>query len=184
MRRRRARATATGVIAGIALLVPAVTGNSGGAHAHDHKSPVVTLRAEGHHQDGVPREIWWVDRRSKDECVAWNAVGPGDFPDAMRVDRGRKVRIRFHKQHKPRDASITMWKGLRVEERVVLGPPEKVDFELRRRARHGQTRAWDAVFQRPEVGEYYYEAFGEWRDRQDCGGNQGGYWRLSLQVGP
>lgn len=173
--------TAIGLVAGVGLLISAILGVA--ARAHDHKAPLVRLRADGLVQDGIPRETWWVDRRADDECVGSNAVGPGDFPPDLEIDREGELRIRFKKSHKPREVFITMWRGIRVGEDVVLGPPEDISLVLqRRRGSEGATRAWDAVFERPGPGEYYYEAFAEWRDRQGCGGGQGGYWRFSLSV--
>lgn len=172
------------MVAAVGLLISAVVGNAGVARAHDHQAPIVQLRAEGLAQDGIPREIWWVDRRSDDECVGSNAVGPGDFPQPMAIGQGEKARVRLQKSDKPKDVSITMWRGIRVGEEVVLGPPGEIEFTRRRRkGAVGSTRAWDAVFQRPGPGDYYYEAFADWRDRQGCGGKQGGYWRFSLSVG-
>ncbi|MDQ3984892.1 MAG: hypothetical protein M3280_00090 [Actinomycetota bacterium] len=182
MKRRVSNVRALGLVAGVGLLLSGMAAYSGIAHAHDHDAPIVRLRAERLRQDGVPREIWWVDR-TDDKCVGWNEVGPGDFPSAMEVVRGEKARISFQKHHRPMEVSITEWRGIRVGEDVLLGSPEQINFVLKRRkGNDGSTLAWDAVFQRPGPGEYFYEAFAEWPDRQGCGSGQGGYWRFSLSI--
>ncbi len=174
-------ATTIGLVAAVGLLISAMLGVD--ARAHDHKAPLVRLRGDGLVQDGIPRETWWVERQADDGCVGKNVIGPGDFPPDMEIGREGNLRIRFKKSHKPRDVFITTRRRIPVAEEVLIGPSEEISFELqRRRDSEGTTRAWDAVFERPWPGEYYYEAFAEWRDKQGCGGRQGGWWRFSLSV--
>lgn len=177
------KTTVIGLAVALAVLTSAILGTT--ARAHDHKPPFVRLKADGVVQEGIPWETWWVDRQADGGCVAQIVVGSGDFPSDIEVGREGNLRIRLKKRHKPREVSITMWRRISVGEDEVLGPSEDVSLELqRRRDSQGTTRAWDAVFERPVPGKYYYQAFVEWRDRQGCGGRQGGWWRFSLSVSP
>ena len=152
------------------------------ARAHDHRAPTLTMRVESLRQRGIPREVWWTQRASKDECVTSNAVGPGDFPQSLEVGPGRTVRIRLQKRHRPKDVFLTQWRGARVGEQVTLGPSSELEFDLRRQSR-GTRRAWEVIFDRPDPGEYFYEISAAWSDRNGCRDEQGGFWRFSLTVG-
>ncbi len=178
---KAARVAAVGVTALVAAT--ASVGPSKPARADDHQVPRVMLRASGERQTNDPYESWWTAKTKDGECVSSNAVGPRDFPPAMTVPSGEIARVRLRKKSPPGELTIRRWQVFQTGGATVLGPEEDVEFELRRKlAPDGTTIAWDAVFARPGIGEFYFEVAAQWKDRQGCDAPQGGYWTYHLAV--
>lgn len=153
------------------------------AAAHDHRPSKIRLLAGGQQQEGNGYHVWWTSG-SRYGCVSEEAFGPRTFPDALTVPPGTEsVSLRFVKKQKPSELEIVAWRAVGPDGQP-LGPQESIEFRLQPKKRDGRVVAWSARFAAPDLGHLYLQTFVTWRDREMCGGEQGGWWAHHIEVAP
>ena len=151
------------VLAGGVLLA----GAQGRAQALASHPPDATLRQGGAIlQEGRLISYCWSGR-----CVD----GVSNYPSAVLVDPGTRLRIRLSENRRPEEFSLTRsWSR--------DGQGRRIDTTLRRVVRDGKTVAWDAYFRVYRSDRHYYlDAFGAWKNQSGTVRGDA-YWQLHVKT--
>lgn len=160
------------------LLAAAIASSIAPAAAHDHAPPRLVLEHQDDRQRGINYHGWWTTRYGSGGCVAWDAVGPRAFPETAVREPDPQAVVRLVKRQQPSKAVLKAWQAVGLDGQPV-GSATLVETDIRR-VRGAATRQWAVVFDPPFVGDNYLELFVEWKDVENCGGAQGGYWGFHL----
>lgn len=160
------------------LLFGSMLGSSPSVWAHDHKPPLIFLRASDARQEGNNYHYWWTTK-SGDGCVGSDAVGPFTFPaDALTVADDDTVWLTIRKRQEPRMLSLEAWMVVDQNGKPV-GESQEVPVTMKRK-----DGKWRVKFSPPFANDNYLRMYGTWKDSQGCKGKQGGYWTFHLSVSP
>lgn len=157
-----------------------------GAHDHIEIAPFV-LHVGERRQRGSYVHSGWTSPSGRKYCVSFQGDGVYSFPGPLTVPPGQPTaRIRLWKRQRP--DRFTVWTYRGVDPSDVSAAPgaarERAPVRLRRyRSPGGDLRGWEAIFRPILVGDLYIEAFGQWRDRDGCGGDQSAMYTFHLRGG-
>lgn len=162
----------------LVLMVLGVLATTGIAFAHDHVVPEPTLHAAGQSQDAGFVEVQWIWATGPNTCVQLNAIGTGQFPDPPIVaPSGTKTAyIDLDTATAPVHVELHSW---RKRDRNGSPAGETTDYAVTLSKRKGTVRAY---FTPQKRGPAYLQLFAVWPDQENCGGEQWGIWRFSLEI--
>lgn len=150
----------------------AVAIGAGVAVGDDHRPPRAELRGGGESRNLHPWSLTWARPSGENGCVITNADGFPSYRPRLLLDHlHSKPRVFFRKRQRPRGVRLREYRRL-GDDGAPRGSGRRVDVDLLKRSRGGETKGWAVRFRATVPDRRFYELSARWRDRQGCGGAQ------------